>query len=83
MKLKFFTMELPGAGWSYRKFLAVGQGGGLLVKDADRDTERFALKPSSQKRQYEKGNKLYGLDVVKKNPLEVAKRSKAGTVEGC
>lgn len=55
--------------------LVVGQGGGLLVKDANRDTLRFALKASSQKIE----NQGW-IDVVK-DPLDVTKKSKAGKLK--
>ena len=55
--------------------LVVGQGGGLLVKGADRDTLRVALKASRQKIKDEGW-----VDVIK-DPLDKTKKSKAGELK--
>lgn len=51
--------------------MVFGMGGGLLQRNIDRDTERFAFKCSAQKRNGE------WLD-IQKNPLDASKKSKAG-----
>lgn len=65
---------ISDAGYSVES-LAIGQGGGLLVKDANRDTERFALKASSQKHSDQQWH-----DVIK-DPLDKSKKSKAGQLK--
>ena len=52
--------------------LVIGQGGGLLVKNADRDTESFAAKACQEK--HDDG---LWYDLIK-DPLDSSKKSKAG-----
>jgi nicotinamide phosphoribosyltransferase len=65
---------LSDAGYSVESQL-IGQGGGLLVKDANRDTERVAIKPCQMK--HDDG---FWHDVIK-NPLDKSKKSKSGDLK--
>lgn len=65
---------ISAAGYSVES-LVVGQGGGLLVKNANRDTLRVALKASQQKIESQGW-----VDVIK-DPLDKSKKSKAGELK--
>lgn len=66
--------ELSANGYSVESQV-VGQGGGLLVKGANRDTLRVAIKASRQKLEKE------GWHDVIKDPLDKSKKSKAGELK--
>ena len=51
--------------------LVFGMGGGLMQKDINRDTYRFAIKCSAR-------DVGHGWEDVQKRPLDQSKRSKAG-----
>ena len=65
--------KLVEFGWSISN-MVVGQGGGLLQKNCDRDIQRFAIKCSYQVQN--------GVGVnVQKNPLDKTKSSKSGMLK--
>ncbi len=65
--------HISDSGYSVES-LVVGQGGGLLVKDANRDTLRVALKASQEEKNGE------WVDLIK-DPLDSSKKSKTGNLK--